>query len=79
MMLDLVKTKMIIVLNDNQMSIGKNVGGVSVYLSKLRLDPKYNKFKEDLNSTLRKIPNIGNGVANSIEKLKDGLKQNNGA
>lgn len=69
------KTKMIIVLNDNQMSIGKNVGGVSVYLSKLRLDPKYNKFKEDLNSTLRKIPNIGNGVANSIEKLKDGLKQ----
>lgn len=69
------KTKMIIILNDNQMSIGKNVGGVSVYLSKLRLDPKYNKFKEDLNSKLRKIPSIGNGVANSIEKFKDGIKQ----
>ena len=69
------KTKVIIILNDNQMSIAKNVGGMSVYLSKMRLDPKYNKLKEDVNSTLRKIPNIGNGMANSIEKMKDALKQ----
>lgn len=69
------KTKIIIILNDNEMSIGKNVGGLSTYLSKLRLDPKYNRFKEELDSTLRKIPSIGKGVADSIEKIKDGIKQ----
>lgn len=69
------KSKVIIILNDNEMSIEKNVGGLSVYLSKMRLDPKYNKIKENVNTNLRKIPNIGNGMANSIEKLKDGIKQ----
>ncbi|MFL0246690.1 1-deoxy-D-xylulose-5-phosphate synthase [Candidatus Clostridium stratigraminis] len=69
------KSKMIIILNDNEMSIGKNVGGLSTYLSKLRADPKYNKFAQDLDTTLRKIPSIGKGMANSIEKIKDGIKQ----
>lgn len=69
------KTKLIIILNDNQMSIGKNVGGMSTYLSKIRLDPKYNKLKEDINEGLRKIPNIGRGMAESISKLKDSVKQ----
>ena len=69
------KTKMITILNDNQMSIGKNVGGVSTYLSKLRVDPKYNKLKEDFNTTIGKIPNIGKGVTKSVEKFKDGIKQ----
>jgi 1-deoxy-D-xylulose-5-phosphate synthase len=69
------KTKLIIILNDNEMSIGKNVGGLSTYLSKLRVDPKYNKFKQEFNTTIRKIPNIGKGMADSIEKIKDGIKQ----
>lgn len=69
------KTKIIIILNDNEMSIAKNVGGLSTYLSKLRLDPKYNRFKQELDSTLRKIPSIGKGMADSIEKIKDGIKQ----
>lgn len=69
------KTKIIIILNDNEMSIGKNVGGMSTYLSKLRADPKYNKLKQELDTTLRKIPNIGKGMANSLEKIKDGIKQ----
>lgn len=69
------KTKMIIILNDNQMSIGKNVGGMSTYLSKMRIDPKYNKFKEDLSTTLNKIPNIGNSMNKSIGKVKNGIKQ----
>ncbi|MDP4144806.1 MAG: 1-deoxy-D-xylulose-5-phosphate synthase [Bacillota bacterium] len=68
------KTKMIIILNDNQMSIAQNVGGMSTYLSKLRVDPKYNKFKDEVNDKLRKT-NIGNEVANSIQKIKGGLKQ----
>lgn len=69
------KTKMIIVLNDNQMSISKNVGGLSKYLSEFRIDPTYNRIKKEINSTLRKIPSVGNGMINSINKLKDGIKQ----
>ncbi len=69
------KTKIIIILNDNEMSIGKNVGGLSTYLSKLRVDPKYNKLKQEVETTLRKIPSIGKGMADSIEKIKDGIKQ----
>ncbi|ERI91337.1 1-deoxy-D-xylulose-5-phosphate synthase [Clostridiales bacterium oral taxon 876 str. F0540] len=69
------KTKLVVILNDNEMSIGKNVGGLSTYLSKLRADPTYNKFKRDFDTTLRKIPSIGKGVAESIEKIKDGIKQ----
>ena len=69
------KTKMIIVLNDNQMSISKNVGGLSKYLSEFRIDPTYNRLKKEINSTLRKIPSVGNGMVNSIHKLKDGIKQ----
>lgn len=69
------KTKLIIILNDNQMSIGKNVGGLSTYLSKIRVDPKYNKFKEDFDNIIKKIPTIGIGMAKSIEKVKNGIKQ----
>ena len=69
------KTKMIIVLNDNQMSISKNVGGLSKYLSELRIDPTYNRIKKEINSTLRKIPSVGNGMVSSIQKLKNGIKQ----
>lgn len=68
------KTKMIIVLNDNQMSIANNVGGLSTYLSKLRLDPSYNKLKNDFNSTMTKTA-LGKGLVNSINKLKDSIKQ----
>ncbi|MFL0196901.1 1-deoxy-D-xylulose-5-phosphate synthase [Clostridium sp. WILCCON 0269] len=69
------KTKLIIVLNDNQMSIARNVGGVSRYLNKLRVDPKYNRFKAEVESTLKKIPNIGKGMAKYLEKFKNGIKQ----
>lgn len=68
------KTKMIIILNDNQMSISKNVGGMSKYLNKIRLDPIYNKFKEEVKDKLNKT-NFGAGFATSLQKLKDGVKQ----
>ncbi len=69
------KTKMIIILNDNQMSISKNVGGMSTYLSKVRLDPNYNKLKEEVDNAISKIPNIGKGMTASIKKIKNGIKQ----
>lgn len=69
------KTKMTIVLNDNQMSISKNVGGLSTYLSELRMGTIYNRFKNDFNSTIEKIPGVGKGVVNSINRIKDSVKQ----
>lgn len=69
------KTKVIIVLNDNQMSIAKNVGGVSSYLRRIRSDLKYTKFKEELDLNIKKIPNIGPGMARTLEKIKNGIKQ----
>lgn len=69
------KSKMIIILNDNQMSIGKNVGGLSTYLSKIRVEPGYNKLKQDVDAALKRIPNIGKGMANTLEKVKNGIKQ----
>lgn len=68
------KNKMIIILNDNQMSISKNVGGMSKYLNKIRIDPTYNKVKNEVNNKLRKT-NFGAGFANSLQKFKDGVKQ----
>jgi len=69
------KSKVIIILNDNQMSIAKNVGGLSSYLRRLRSDPKYAKFKEELEQNIKKIPNIGPGVARTLERIKNGIKQ----
>ncbi|HEY5562511.1 MAG TPA: 1-deoxy-D-xylulose-5-phosphate synthase [Clostridiaceae bacterium] len=69
------KDKLIVILNDNQMSIAKNVGGLSSYLSKIRVDPKYNKFKAGFDYTLNKIPVIGKDLINSVEKMKGAIKQ----
>lgn len=68
------KTKMIVILNDNQMSISKNVGGLSMHLNKLRMEPKYNKLKSNINETL-KTSKAGEKVANCISRFKDSLKQ----
>lgn len=68
------KTKLIVVLNDNQMSICKNVGGMSKYLNKIRTDPAYNRLKRDVKSKLNRT-DFGKGIAASLEKIKGSLKQ----
>lgn len=68
------KTKVIIILNDNQMSISENVGGLSTYLSNLRIDPSYNKLKNEFNSTMEKTV-LGKSIVTSINKVKDSIKQ----
>lgn len=68
------KTKIIIIINDNQMSISKNVGGLSVHLSKLRVDPSYKKLKADIHETLNGS-NVGKNIARSLGKIKGGIKQ----
>lgn len=68
------KTNMIVVLNDNEMSISPNVGAMSSYLSRLRADPRYDKRKEDVEYLLKRIPIIGKKVARAVAKAKDSLK-----
>ena len=68
------KTPMLIVLNDNTMSISKNVGGISKHLSKLRLSKKYVAFKHSLKRGLSAIPFIGKGLSKLTESIRDGLK-----
>lgn len=70
-----LKSNFIIVLNDNQMSIAENVGGLSQYLNGLRSAEGYNNFKEGLQSTLEKIPVYGEGIVRQLKKTKSGLKQ----
>ncbi|CAA7602112.1 1-deoxy-D-xylulose-5-phosphate synthase [Acididesulfobacillus acetoxydans] len=65
---------LIVVLNDNEMSIAPNVGAISSYLNRLRTDPRYDKRKADVEYLLKRIPRIGNKVAKAAEKAKDGLK-----
>lgn len=67
-------TNMIVILNDNEMSISKNVGAISEYLSKMRTEPKYTKVKQDIEFLLRRIPAIGDSVAKTVERVKDGLR-----
>lgn len=67
-------TNLIVILNDNEMSIDKNVGAMSDYLSKMRTAPTYNRVKHDIEFLLRRIPAIGDSVAKTVERVKDSLR-----
>jgi len=69
------KTKLIIILNDNEMSISKNVGILSTALSKLRIRHGYNFFRDNFNAGVKSIPIVGDELLNLIENLKKGVKQ----
>lgn len=66
--------KMIVVLNDNEMSIAPNVGAIHNYLEKLRTDNRYQKAKDEIEYFLNKIPAIGGKLAKTAERIKDSLK-----
>ncbi len=68
------KTNMIVILNDNEMSIAPNVGALHTVLGKLRTAGKYNNAKDELEYILRKIPAVGGKVAAAAERVKDSLK-----
>jgi len=68
-----LRKDLIIILNDNEMSICKNVGGLSKYLYRLRTDPRYSKGKEEMEFLLNKLP-IGRQVWQAAERLKEGVK-----
>ena len=64
------KTPLILILNDNNMSIAQNVGSVSGHLRKLRVSPKYFKSKQIVENILLKIPVLGGAVSTLIRKIK---------
>ena len=68
------KTNMIVILNDNEMSIAPNVGALHTILGKLRTAGKYNTAKDELEYILKKIPAIGGKVAAAAERVKDSMK-----
>lgn len=68
------KTNVIVVLNDNEMSIAPNVGALHNYLGKIRTANKYQKAKDDVENILKRIPAIGDSLAKTAGKLKDSLK-----
>ena len=67
-------TRLIVVLNDNEMSISENVGSMARYLAVVRSKPEYNKLKAKTESTLNKIPLIGSGIARFVSKIKSDIK-----
>ena len=70
-----LKSNFIIVLNDNNMSISENVGGMSDYLGRLRTNDAYQELKQGVSDTLKKIPVYGDRVVRRIKKTKSGIKQ----
>ncbi|ABW19150.1 1-deoxy-D-xylulose-5-phosphate synthase [Alkaliphilus oremlandii] len=64
----------IVILNDNEMSISPNVGGLSNYLNKIRTAPIYSKVKDDVEYLISNIPAIGKSVMKTAEKAKDSIK-----
>lgn len=68
------KSNLVVVLNDNEMSISKNVGSMSNYLSMLRTRPKYSDFKRNVQNKLDKLNGIGLKLTKALSVTKDSLK-----
>ena len=68
------KSKMIVILNDNGMSISRNIGGVSQHLSKLRTSNGYLRVKKTIKRALNRIPVIGDDLSTNIGHSKDRIK-----
>ena len=69
------KTNLIVILNDNEMSISKNVGGINQLLTKLRIKNRYNSSNEKWKRKLKKVPIIGKGLVNLISTIKRELNK----
>lgn len=70
-----LKSNFIIVLNDNNMSISENVGGMSQYLNGLRTAQAYTGLKKGVEDTLKKIPGKGDRIICHMKRTKSGIKQ----
>ncbi len=68
------KKNFIIILNDNEMSISKNVGALSRYLGDIRARKKYGEFKSNVETSLNQIPVFGSSVTKTLKRSKDSIK-----
>ena len=69
-----LRSNFIIVLNDNNMSISENVGGMSKYLDSIRTAKTYTGLKKGVETTLKKVPGVGDKMVEHIRKTKSGIK-----
>ncbi len=69
------KCKMTVILNDNEMSISKNIGGLNLFLSKLRTKRLYTKSNISLKRKISKIPGVGKPFVRLVQKVKRSIKQ----
>ncbi len=69
-----LKSNLIVVLNDNEMSISSNVGALSSYLSRIRSAPAYSRAKADLNQALGRIPYVGRTVRDAAMRVKASVR-----
>lgn len=70
-----LKKNFVVVLNDNEMSINKNVGGISKYLGKIRTSSCYTDIKMGVTAALQKVPKIGENMVDTLRKTKSSIKQ----
>lgn len=70
-----LKNNFIIILNDNEMSITRNVGGMSSYLDHIRMAAPYTELKMGVTNALKKIPKVGDGMVDALHKTKSSIKQ----
>ncbi len=68
-------TRLIVVLNDNEMSISENVGALASYLARVRLDPRYTRLRDGVEGAIAKVPGIGRGLVEAGEAAKESFKQ----
>ena len=68
-----INADMMVVLNDNEMSISKNIGGIAQYLSKIRMQPHFQKVRTDLQHFVRKIPKLGDKLLATAKEIESHL------
>lgn len=68
------KARLVVILNDNEMSISENVGAMARYLASVRAKPEYYRFKAGTEKVLNRIPVVGKSLAKHLVKLKSTLK-----
>jgi 1-deoxy-D-xylulose-5-phosphate synthase len=69
-----LKTRLLVILNDNEMSISYPVGGLHHYLNKVRMAPLYSEIKKDVEKIIGRIPVVGRRVHTGIHHLLEGVK-----
>ena len=71
----LPKTNLLVVLNDNEMSISPNVGAISRHLNKMRLSPPVQFLSDNLKEQVKQIPFVGDSLSPELGRLKEGMKR----